>query len=857
MNSKSADQESNIMMESVDSSSQTFEMLEEDYPAAELNTKVASPIVKLDNLQSNRWWQPNVSTYLLPKILHQIPTEENISSDVNCSSNSSPSAGTKIKIINYKYECDHCNLKTITTERFWQHLFRCHIKKEKNVSKHKEYSEIDSHQSININKQVPLMYSCLYCDFRASFENRLRLHVFDHFRFICSECSLQCTDIKSLLSHLRRHSNQKFHLSLRSYNEKSVSKMKLHTLDHKEQIKDHKGQIKDHKRQIKDHKGQIKDHKGQIKDHKGQMKYPKYNKKREKASSYSHLQNPHQVYRIKCLYCRFTCFKNEEMEIHVKIHLRKPKNLKLKDSISSYKRKTISKDKNLTLNRQVVKCPKCKKKFRRRRIFCHLEKIHQTYRIKCLYCRFMCFKKRDMEIHVSRHLRKPINHKLRTSLKLRKQEQNGEVVECPKCKEKIKKISLFSHLVKIHEIYRIKCLYCRFMSFKQKDMETHVKTHLNSDELLKCSKCEFQSYEHGTFKFHILTHNFDLKRTSLLKNPLPDPVKRNDTKKLKCSSCIFETKNERDFKFHQLKEHFFDGVERKFRKEKLDSLHTKEEKLEYLWCYIYATNKRLKKKPVWDRMQTILDERGIAESVKFEFLIHSWRIRLLNEWKTVFASELKSIKKEVDEFINDKCLSVNDGYTSSESARKNSKENTDSQKIHTEDLLEVLWCYLYVTHNVFLKKSGSSGMRELLIKRGVLKKIRINSISNKKLSHMALSILHGKTQVTLEQITDVMKSVVQVLMIAGKCEDGEYSEDDLFENYNEERISSKESNEDVNRDWNDMDTETADVKIEPTMNGSVEGIFNDSEWENKFNEQHLEKEVSEIDIKIEPFDEID
>ncbi|RXG56331.1 hypothetical protein Avbf_16513 [Armadillidium vulgare] len=243
MKSKSADQESNIIMELVDSTSQTFEMLDEDYPAAASNTKVASPIVKLENLQSNSWWQPKVSTYLLPKILHQIPTEENISSDVNYSSNSSPSAETKIKIINYKYECDHCNLKTITTERFWQHLFRCHIKKGKNVSKHKEYSEIDSHQSININKRVPLMYSCLYCDFRASFENRLRLHVFDHFRFICSECSLQCTDIKNLLSHLRRHTNQKFHLSLRSYNEKSVSKMKLHTLDHKGETKDHMGTV--------------------------------------------------------------------------------------------------------------------------------------------------------------------------------------------------------------------------------------------------------------------------------------------------------------------------------------------------------------------------------------------------------------------------------------------------------------------------------------------------------------------------------------------------------------------------------------------------------------------------------------
>ncbi|KAB7501315.1 hypothetical protein Anas_12438, partial [Armadillidium nasatum] len=176
MKLKSSDQESKIIMVSIDPTSQTFEMLEEDYSAAGLNTKVASPIVKLDNLQSNKWWEPNVSTYLLPKILRQIPTEENVSSDVNYPSDPSPPAGTKIKIINYKYECDHCNLKTITTERFWQHLFKCHIKKEKNVSKVKEYYEIDSNESININKQIQLMYSCLYCDFQASFENRLRLH---------------------------------------------------------------------------------------------------------------------------------------------------------------------------------------------------------------------------------------------------------------------------------------------------------------------------------------------------------------------------------------------------------------------------------------------------------------------------------------------------------------------------------------------------------------------------------------------------------------------------------------------------------------------------------------------------------
>ncbi|KAB7507179.1 hypothetical protein Anas_10368 [Armadillidium nasatum] len=375
-------------MESVDSTSQTFEMLEEDYPAAGPNAKVASPIVKLDNLQSNKWWQPNVSTYLLPKILRQIPTEENVSSDVNYPSDPSPPAGTKIKIINYKYECDHCNLKTITTERFWQHLFKCHIKKEKNVSKVKEYYEIDSNESININKQIQLMYSCLYCDFQASFENRLRLHVFDHFRFICSECSLQCTDIKNLLSHLRRHSNKKFHLSLRN-KEKSVSKIKLHTLDHKEQIKDHKGQIEDQK-------GQIKDYKEQIRDHKRQMKYPKYNKKLEKASSYSHFENPHQVYRIKCLYCRFTCFKNEEMETHVKIHFRKPKNLKLKGYINSYKRKTISEDKNLTLNRQVVKCPKCKKKFRRGSIFCHLEKIPSDFTESNVCIVGLCALKREI-----------------------------------------------------------------------------------------------------------------------------------------------------------------------------------------------------------------------------------------------------------------------------------------------------------------------------------------------------------------------------------------------------------------------------------------------------------------------------
>ncbi|RXG57470.1 hypothetical protein Avbf_13184 [Armadillidium vulgare] len=576
--------------------------------------------------------------------------EQNLSKhNPECSSESrSTETGIKI-IINSRYKCDDCDLQTKSTDIFIQHLFKEHIRKiiikpEKSLSQ-------------KPTRHWPKIYYCCYCDFEGKIIKEMRWHIFEHFRFRCSVCSLECTNIESLHKHIVIHEDDRFKCSLCRYKGKSRSDIKMHMVEHT--------------------------------------------------------------------------------------------------------------DKN-------------------------------------------------------------------------------EVVVCDKCGKKVRKRSLTIHLVKVHKLKFIKCLDCTLKFLTEEEFEIHFeKRHLGS--------CFVESIDHRT--------------------------KRIGTKIFSCSNCLFKTKNERDFKLHQLKERFFSNGNRKLKKEKLRQFYSEKEKLEYLWCYIYATNENVKNKNFWNRIETLIDKRKIAESIKLEFLPVEWRLKLLNEWKSSFATKVSLFEKEVDAHIL-RCLKDSAPF------RIRMSEYYVGRKIQTvEDLLEVLYCYLFTFHKVFPKPYRKNRMRILLYKRGIIDRIKIDNKTNNCLVNVARSVLKGKTPITVEQIKDVKRKINEILVSALKSEDGDCSNYEVYyyENSDKELVLNKRNDKVLERDQNDIDMalkrdyKTRQVKeLEPVspdclntkgnigknagpdVQETVILSVNASDSEAKANGSYIPKEEpSDIDIKLETLDDID